>query len=106
MDNLLDRFFKELEFRLKSQFRRYIVKTSELGGSFFVLVKKPRGKILNDDRAFLYENVQRISQNIYKKYAENCTEFSYRYFTYFKLVKCYGNYHYHFLVVKKDYCYG
>ena len=34
-----------------------------------------------------------------KNYAE---EFSYGYFPYFKLVKCYGNYHYHFLVVKRD----
>ena len=29
--------------------------------------------------------------------------FCLNYFPYFKLVRCYGNYHYHFLVVRKDY---
>ena len=106
MDGLLDRFFEELESRLWHKFPRYIIKVSQLNGSFFVFVKSPRGKILNDDRTFLYDTVQRLPGDIYKKYAKSCTEFSHNYFPYFKLVKCYGNYHYHFLVVKKDYCYG
>ena len=103
---MLDRFFEELEACLKRSFPRYIVKASQLGGSFIVLVKRPKGKILKNDRAFLCKRVQQISQDIYRKYAGNCTKFSYKYSPYFKLVKCYGNYHYHFLVVKKDYYYG
>ena len=106
MDNLLDRFLEELVACLKPKFQRNIVKMSQLNGSFFVLVKRPRGKILNDNKTFLYDTVQRLSEDIYKNYADNCTKFSHNYFSYFKLVKCYGNYHYHFLVVKKDYCYA
>ena len=106
MEDLLDRFFEELESRLWYKFPRYVVKVSQLNGSFFVLVIKPRGKILNDDKIFLYDTVRQLSEDIYKKYAKNCTEFSHNFFPYFKFVKCYGNCHYHFLVVKKDYCYG
>ena len=57
MDDLLDRFFEELEACLKHKFPRYIVKVSQLNGSFFVLVKGSRGKILNDNKAFLYDTV-------------------------------------------------
>ena len=111
MDDLLDRFFEQLESSLSLRFPHCIVKFSQVKGSFFVLVKKPRGKILNDNLKYLCNNVQLISENIYKKYAEEfmvknyAEEFSYGYFPYFKLVKCYGNYHYHFLVVKRDYEY-
>ena len=69
------------------------------------LVKKPRGKILNDDLKYLYDKVQYISENIYKKFAQDSKEFCYGFFPYFKLVKFYGNYHYHFLDVRKDYEY-
>ena len=69
------------------------------------LLKGPGAKILNDTKTFLYDTVQQLSEDVYKKYADNCTKFSHNYFPYFKLVKCYGNYHYHFLVVKKDYFY-
>ena len=58
----------------------------------------PRGKILNDDLKYLCNNVQLISENIYKKFASYFQEFFYGFFSYFKLKKCY-----HFLVVKKDY---
>ena len=42
-------------------------------------------------------------ENVYQKYAEYSRDFSYGYFPFFKLVKGYGNYHYHFLVAKKEY---
>ena len=105
MDDLLDRFFEELESHLQGKFPRYIVKVPQLNGSFFVLLKRPRGKILGNNRTFLYGTVQRLSEDIYKEFARDSTEFSHNYFPYFKLVKCYGNSHYHFLVVKRDYCY-
>ena len=66
-DDLVDRFFEELESRLCHKFPRYIVKVSQLNGSFFVLVKRPRRKILNDNRTFLYDTVQRLSEDIYKR---------------------------------------
>lgn len=103
MDDLLDRFFKELESSLWPEFPRYTVKVSQLKGSFFALVEKARVKNLNDDRKCLYDNVKCISENIYQKYAEYSRDHSYGYFPFFKLVKGYGNYHYHFLVAKKEY---
>ena len=103
MEALLDRFYEDLDSALWEMFWRYIVKVSELKGCFFVLVKKPRGKILNEDIKVLCDNVQKISEVIYRKYPCNSSEFERQYFPYFKLVKSYGNYHYHFLVVKKDY---
>ena len=74
------------------------MKVSQVKGSFFALVKKARVKNLNDDRKCLYDNVKCISENIYQKYAEYSRDLSYGYFPFFKLVKGYGNYHYHFLV--------
>ena len=105
MDGLLDRFFEQLVSSLSCRFPRYIVKVSQVKGSFFILVKKPRGKILNGDLKYLCNNALLISESIYKKYVEDSKDFSYGYFPYFKLVKCYGNYHYHFLAVKRDYEY-
>ena len=58
MDDLLDRFFEELEGRFKLKFPRHIVKVSQLNDSFFVLVKRSRGKTLNDNKTFLYDIVQ------------------------------------------------
>ena len=60
---------------------------------------------MGNNRTFLYGTVQRLSEDIYKKFARDSTEFCHNYFPYFKLVKCYANSHYHFLVVKRDYCY-
>ena len=64
MDNLLDRFFEQLEISLTQKFPRYIAKFSQVKGSFFVLIKKPRGKFLNDDLKYLCDKVQYISENI------------------------------------------
>ena len=58
MEDLLHRFFENLEFRLQSKFPRYIVKVSQVKGSFYVLVRKPRGKILNNDLEILFKNVK------------------------------------------------
>ena len=56
---MLDRFFEELESRFWHKFPRYVIKVSQLNGSFFVLVEKPRRKILNDDKT-LSSNYQKI----------------------------------------------
>ena len=99
MNELLDRFFERLEFSFRHEFFRYIIKVSEVRRSFYVLVKKHRGKILGD----LFIDVKYISEKIYNKFADDSKSFRYDYFPYFKLVRCYGNYQYHFLVVKKAY---
>ena len=92
-----------MEFSLKRKFSKYIGKVSQVKGSLYVLIRKPRGKILNDDLKFMFENVKYISDKIYRKFAENSSSFRYKFFPYFKLVRCYGGYQYYFLVVRKDY---
>ena len=52
MDNLLDRFYEDLDYEVKRRFKDYYVKVSQLKSSFFVLVKQPRGEILGDKRDF------------------------------------------------------
>ena len=78
---------------------------SQVKESFYILVKKPRGKILGDNLKNLFDKIKYISERICNKFAEDCNEFCYNFFPYFKLVRCYGNYHNHFLVVRKDYQY-
>ena len=106
MDDLLDRFFEQLESSLTSKFPRYIVKISQNKGSLFNLIRKPRGKISNDDLKYLCDNVQLVSEKRHKKFSEHSKEFCYGFSPYFKLIKSYRNYHYHFLLVRKDHKYG
>ena len=40
----------------------------------------------------------------YQGFSKESSEFHYKFFSYFKLVCCYGSFQYHFLVVRKDYC--
>ena len=95
MGELLERFSEELEFSCQREFSCYIVKVSE----------KPRGKILGENLKKLLDKVKHISERIHNEFAEDSNSFGYNYFPYFQLVICYGNYQYHFLVVRKDYQY-
>ena len=72
MDDLLDRFFEKLESSLKREFYQYIVKILQINGSFYVLIRKPRGNILRNDLNILFEKVGNISKYVYKK---NCEGF-------------------------------
>ena len=103
MDELLDRFYENLEFNLQREFSRYVVKISQVRGSFYVLIKKPRGKVLGGSLKNLFEDVKCISERVYKKFSNQSDRFRYKFFPYFKLVRSYGNYQYHFLIVRQDY---
>ena len=71
-------------------------------GSFYMLITKPRGKILNESLVDMFDSVKGLSEKIFSENAELSTTFRYRYFPYVKLIWCCGNYQYHFLVVRKD----
>ena len=105
MDELLDRFYENLEFNMQREFSRYIVKVPQVRGSFYVLIKKPKGKILGDSLKNLFEDVKYISERVYKKFSNQSNRFKYKFFPYFKLVRSHGSYQYHFLVVRQDYQY-
>ena len=91
MEELLDRFFETLEFNLQREFSRYIVKVSQIKGSFYVLIKQPRGKILGKNLKQLFDVVQYLSEKVYKNSPVSLTVFGTK-FPYFKLVRCYCNY--------------
>ena len=103
MDALLDRLHEDIEYSVKNRFKGYIKKVSELNSSFFVLVKRYRGKILGDIQKELFDDLKAITEDIHKDYTLRSKEFEREYFPYFKLVKSYDNYQFHFLVIKKDY---
>ena len=50
----------------------------------------------------MIDDVKDFSGEIYKTYAEKSSNFRYKFFPYFKLVRSYGVYQYHFLVIRKD----
>lgn len=103
MEQLLGRFFEALERRFNQEFPRHIVKVSQVKGSFYVLIKKPRGKILGENLKHLFDDVKYISENKYRKFSNQSNRLRYNFFPYFKLVCCYRNNHYHCLVVRHDY---
>ena len=103
MENLLDSLFDKLEQTFKNKFSDYIVKVSEMKRLFYVLIRKPRGKILNKNLVDMFDSVKSLSEKICFEHAELSTTFRYRYFPCVKLIRCYGNYQYHFLVVRKNY---
>ena len=101
MDELLDRFYEGIEHAVKVQFKGYYVKVSQLNSSFFVLVKRCRGKILGEKKKILFDRLKWKPEEIHDRYAKLSKVFEIEYFPYFKLVKSHSNYHFHFLVVKK-----
>ena len=103
MDTMLDRIFEETEGNVKENFKQYYVKVSEMNGSFFVLVKRRRRKIFGEKHKFFSILYKKLTEDIYLKFSNRPFFFEKNYFLYFKLVKSYGNLHFHFLVVKKDY---
>lgn len=106
MEELLDKLYEKLEFNLQQEFSRYIVKVSQVKGLFYVLIKNPGGKILGKSLKNMIDDVKYISEKVYKSILINQIQrFRYKSFPYFKLVRCYGNYQYHFLVVRQDYQY-
>ena len=72
---------------MKKKFNRCTVKVSRVKGSFYVLITKPRGKILGDDYRFTIENMKYISEKIYRSFARKTSDFRYKFFPYFKLVR-------------------
>ena len=69
--------FWKLRVSFAEEFPRYIVKVSQVKGSFYVLVRKLRGKILNNDLEILFKYVKSISNKIYNKFSEDSGMFCY-----------------------------
>lgn len=74
MEELLDKFYEKLEFNLQQEFSRYIVKVSQVKGLFYVLIKKPGGKILGKSLKNMIDDVKYISEKVYKKYSDQSNQ--------------------------------
>ena len=105
MDQILDKFFEILEFNIQREFSHYHLKVSHVRSSFYVLIRKPRGKILGETFKNMANDVKYISEKVYRKFSEQSNRFRSKDFPYFKLIRWCGGYQYHFLVVKQDYQY-
>ena len=68
MDTMLVKFFEKIERNVKENFKKYYVKVSEMNGSFLVLVKRRRGKILVGKQKFLFDTLQKLTEDIYLKF--------------------------------------
>ena len=79
------------------------MKVPQINGSFYVLIRNSRGKILKTDLVNFFSCVKSVSNKAYDKYSRKSNMFCYKYFPCFKHVKCHGSYHYHFLVIRKNY---
>ena len=87
MDGLFDRFFEDMEAAVNSRFPDYFDKVSELNGTFFVPIKLPRGKTFGFRRKVLFDDLKKVTEDVYNKYSERSFIFRMSYFPYFKLVK-------------------
>ena len=103
MGAVLDRMFEDLESSFVRELPEYFIKVSQVKKSFYVLVRKPRGKILGRKKDIPFDIVENISKNIYFNYGRDCSDLKYAFFQYFKLVRSFGSYHFHFLVIRKEY---
>ena len=64
--------------------------------SFYALIRRPRGKILNEDLVDMFDSVKNLSEKIYSEYSCISTTFRYRCFPCAKLIRGYRGYQYHF----------
>ena len=71
--------FEDLEMSLSRELSQYIAKVSQVKNSFYVLVRKPRGKILGCKKEKLFAVVENISKNIYYNYCRDYTELGYNF---------------------------
>ena len=91
MDQALDKLFETLEFDIQREFSRYYVKISQVKGSFYVLIRKPRRKILSETFKNMADDVKYISEKVCRKFSKQSSRFRYKYFPYFKLVRWYND---------------
>ena len=62
MVGVLDRLFEDQEIVFLKELPDYIVKISQVKKSFYVLVRKPSGKVLGRDKKALFEKVEKYQK--------------------------------------------
>ena len=97
-DAALDSMFEDLETSLTKEFPHYQVKKY-----FYVLIRRRRGNILDEKRKQLFHIAENVSKSIYYNHCRNYKDLTYNFFPCFKFIRNYGNYHFHFLVIRSEY---
>ena len=87
IDKLLHAFYEEMDSIVKNKFYKYIVKISQVNSSFYVLIRKRRGKILGGDLQSMMKQVKDISLKIYIEFSKKSKEFHYSFFHIFNLLR-------------------
>ena len=64
MDVVVDPMFDDLEMSLSRELSQYIVNVSQVKNSFYVVVGKPRGNILDSKKEKVFDVVENVSKNI------------------------------------------
>ena len=72
--------FENLEISLRREFPHYLVKVSQVKKSFYVLIRKRRGKILDEKTKQLFDIVENNSNSLYQSQCRNCKDLIYSFF--------------------------
>ena len=80
MDAALDSMFEDLETLLTKEFPHYLVKVSQVKMSFYVLIRKCRGKILNEKIKQLFDIVENVFKSIYYNHCRDCKDLTFFFF--------------------------
>ena len=65
---------------MKKKISIYFVKISQFKGSFYVLIRKPRGKIVGDDYKYMTDNLKHLSEKIYRSFGRESKSFRNKFF--------------------------
>ena len=95
--------FKELRSAISANFPSYVFIINVAESKNGSMVRKKRGKGLGEQKLKLFETIKNISECVYKYYSQRSRFVLVNYFPYFRLLRNYSNYHFHFLVISNEY---
>ena len=65
---------------MQRDFSHYILKVSQVKGSFYVLIRRQRGKSLGENLKNMFDGVKYISEKMYKKFSDKSNRFRYNFY--------------------------
>ena len=102
LDLIFGKFLNVIKYSYSPQFYHGRVTESKNKSLHFVNSFKIKKQNKNKTKK-LIENIDTISISIYNYFCSRLRFVSYSYFPYFRYLRQDGNYHFHFLIFKKDY---
>ena len=102
-EQILEEMSNDLLDNIKKHFPEEFYIIESKGGSFYLMIRKKRGKIVSENRKKMFDKIEDICNCIYNDYSQRQDFILRNYFRYFRLLKHYSNYHFHFLILKHRY---